>query len=239
LDTKCICGETETRFFGEKNGGTVVTCVSCGLIRRVDYDDTYTALYTEGTFYHDELQKQVGHEPYADRFLHDYDVGRLRILALLGRYRVLDVGCANGAFLAAAKDLGFQVEGLELNPVMAQTVRDNFAIRVHEAWDTVRGGFDVLTYHDVIEHVIDPQAEIDRAASFLLPGGLLILDTPDADHEAFQRLGMAWHHMRPEQHLWFFRASDLERLAILAGLEVQHVDRPIPGKIVVYLRKSA
>lgn len=236
---KCICGASETVPFGEKNGGKVATCVNCGLVRRVEYDPAaIEQLYTEGTYYHDQLQKEVGHEPYSDRYWHDYSVAAMRFPQLLREYRLLDVGCANGAFIAYARAQGMRASGLELNERMAQEAHERSGCPVHTSWTTVRGEFDVITYLDVIEHVPDPQAEIDRAASFLAPGGILVLDTPDADHEDFKRLGLAWHHMRPEQHIHYFREQDLRRLVNLAGLDVTCVSRPIPGKVVAYCRRA-
>ncbi len=49
-------------------------------------------------------------------------------LALIQRYqkppgRLLDIACGRGDFLAVARDAGWQVEGLEVNPVAAAAGR--------------------------------------------------------------------------------------------------------------------
>ena len=215
-------------------------CDTCGLIRRLNVNSfNVHALYTEGTKYHDEVQRTVGHEPYADRFEHDLSIASLRWPKLMAQYRLLDVGCANGAFLDYAKSQGMDAEGIEPNDTMAGLAHARTGCVVHRDWGSVMGQFDVITYHDVIEHVVDPQYEFELASSYLAPGGLLILDTPDADSDQFAELGMAWHHMRPLQHLWLFREEDLEALCEQNGLTHVHTDRPIPGKLVLYARNES
>lgn len=235
----CLCGETfPVTPLGQKNGFTVAECEICGTLRRLEYDPEYTKLYTEGDYYHNALQLEVGHETYAERFDHDLGVARSRLHKLHGQSRLLDVGCANGAFLQGAKDAGYNVWGLELNPAMARAAAERVDCPVYTDWTDLRWfSFDVITYHDVIEHVEDPQAEIRRAAEHLYYGGLLVMDTPDFDDPRWQELGMEYHHVRPEQHLWYFTERTFVPLFKKAGLTVTHVDRPIPGKLVVYARR--
>ena len=191
-------------------------------------------LYTQGDRYH---AGRAGHVPYRDRFAHDGSVAALRWPRLVAHLRLLDVGCANGAFVSYAAASGFAAEGLEPNPAMAAWAQQSCGRPVHRSWATVRGPFDVITCHDVIEHVRDPQRELLRLRRHLRPGGLLVIDTPDADDPRFARLGLDWHHMKPQEHLWFFAERHLRPLIERAGLEVEEVDRPIEGKLVLYLRR--
>jgi 2-polyprenyl-3-methyl-5-hydroxy-6-metoxy-1,4-benzoquinol methylase len=100
----------------------------------------------------------------------------------------------------------------------------------------VTGQFDIITYHDVIEHLVDPLDELTRIRRFLRTSGTLVIDTPDADDPRFADLCLSWHHMKPLEHLWFFTERHLRWLTERAGFHVDLVDRPIAGKIVLYAR---
>jgi 2-polyprenyl-3-methyl-5-hydroxy-6-metoxy-1,4-benzoquinol methylase len=233
--TRCLCGACDVRALGCKDGRPVGACRACGLVRTCGVPARYSRLYTVGERYH---SGRDGHVSYRDRFAHDSTVADLRWPKLMGHLRLLDVGCANGAFVDHAARQGMAAEGLEPNPAMAAWARQQCGRTIHLSWSTVHGRFDVITYHDVIEHVRDPARELRRARRHLRRGGLLVLDTPDADDPGFSRLGLSWHHMKPREHLWFFAEEHLLRLVGAAGFHVESVDRPIPGKLVLYARSA-
>ena len=84
----------------------------CGLVRTCSVPDDYMTLYTSGDRYHGG---RAGHIPYRDRFEHDWSIAAMRWPRLLSRLRLLDVGCANGAFVRYAAEQGMDAEGLELD----------------------------------------------------------------------------------------------------------------------------
>jgi 2-polyprenyl-3-methyl-5-hydroxy-6-metoxy-1,4-benzoquinol methylase len=230
-----ICGSVDFKALGKKHGRTVVKCDPCGLIRTLERTDDYIELYTEGDTYHVERDGQI---PYRERFEHDINVGLSRLAAFkeVSRPRWLDVGSANGGFLVAARSQGFAIEGLELNPGMAAWAEEASYVTVHTSWKNIEGLFDVISLHDVIEHVEDPDAELRRLRAHLTATGFLILDTPDAGHSKFAAAPMESRHTKPLEHLWFFREQDLRTLLLRTGYIVQAVDHPIPGKLVIYAR---
>lgn len=230
----CVCGSEAVGVLGSKDGRPVGRCTECGLVRTCSVPDDYMTLYTHGDRYHGE---RLGHVPYRERFAHDQSIAAMRWPRLLTHLRLLDIGCANGAFVSYAAGAGFSAEGFEPNPDLATWAQQRCGRPVHHSWATVRGPFDVITWHDVIEHVPDPSRELRRVWRYLRPGGLLVIDTPDADDPRFVRLGLAWHHMKPQEHLWFFAERHLRPLVERAGFEVDQVDHPIEGKIVVYARR--
>jgi 2-polyprenyl-3-methyl-5-hydroxy-6-metoxy-1,4-benzoquinol methylase len=230
-----LCGSPLFKALGKKDDRTVVQCEGCGLIRTLERSDDYIELYTEGDTYHVERGGQI---PYRERFEHDIAVGlsRLDTFKEVSRPRWLDVGAANGGFLVAARSQGFAIEGLELNPGMAAWAEEASYVTVHTSWKSIEGLFDVISLHDVIEHIEDPDAELRRLRTHLTATGFLILDTPDAGHSKFVAAPMDSHHTKPVEHLWFFREQDLRTLLFRTGFTVQAVDHPIPGKLVIYAR---
>jgi 2-polyprenyl-3-methyl-5-hydroxy-6-metoxy-1,4-benzoquinol methylase len=158
-------------------------------------------------------------------------------LAVLQRHarpgRVLDVGCSTGLFVAAAHRAGWQASGVEYSPDSSRIAREVYGLDVTTgALDPQMFApktFDVVTFWDVIEHVPDPVATLRVAADMLVPGGLMVLKTPNVDGlypawslKLAHRLGF-WGHPEPPGHLFQFSTATLSSLAAKAGLEVETV----------------
>jgi 2-polyprenyl-3-methyl-5-hydroxy-6-metoxy-1,4-benzoquinol methylase len=202
-------------------------------MRTLECPSTYETLYTEGDRYHVEREGQT---PYRERYDHDVGVAAVRWPKLVRELRLLDVGCANGAFVKYAAQMGVQADGLEPNVNMARWARDRTRRSIFTTWEEVEGPYDVVTLHDVFEHAADPKHLLGKIRAVLRPGGLLILDVPDAEHEEFVRAPMLSHHMKPLEHLWFWDEANLGMLLASEKFIIKTVDRPIPGKLVVYAR---
>jgi hypothetical protein len=74
-------------------------------------------------------------------------------------------------------------------------------------------------------------------ARVLAPGGVIVLTTGDFASLAARALRSTWRLMTPPQHLWFFTASSMERLAAGAGLEIASLAHPwkiVPLSLVAY-----
>ncbi len=236
LYTSCLCdGPTAPAMpLLAKDGRTVVRCLACGLVRTLERAADYETLYTDGDRYHVE---RPGHIPYRERFDHDRKIGAMRLAALASRVKWLDVGCANGGFMAAAKEAGYDVSGLELNPAMAAWASRETGCVVYTAWDQIREYYDIISYHDVFEHVADPRGELNVVHMRLNHRGLLIIDVPDITDAAAPRHGMESHHVKPLEHLYFYTERHLGRL-LQPNFEWPQFDRPIPGKLVAYARRK-
>ena len=110
--------------------------------------------------------------------------------------RVLDVGCAGGAFLVAARELGFTVTGIEPARWMAAFGRENYQLDIRdgilEAGMFEPGSFDVITLWDVIEHLPQPRETLNIVRSLLKPDGVLLVNYPDIGTLAARTLGRRW-----------------------------------------------
>lgn len=231
--TACLCGAADAEVLFDKDERLVGQCTACTLVRTLTIPDDYQQLYTDGERYHAERN---GHTPYIERENHDYGVAGKRIVRHLGQFRTLDVGTANGAFPRRLRAMGFDAAGLEVNPTMAAWARNYSQTTIYESWHEIRRRFDMITYHDVLEHVEHPARELQTAWFFLNPNGLLVLDTPDADDPRFAELGPNWHHMKPQEHLYFYTEQALRQLLDPVLYYVTAVERPLQGKVVVYAR---
>jgi 2-polyprenyl-3-methyl-5-hydroxy-6-metoxy-1,4-benzoquinol methylase len=102
--------------------------------------------------------------------------------------RLLDMGCGNGNFLAAARDRGFEVTGIEPDQHAVQFAKEHyqlkhvFAQRPEDFRRTNSGTeFDVVTFFEVLEHQEDPRAFLEIANSFLKTEGRIALSVPNRD----------------------------------------------------------
>jgi 2-polyprenyl-3-methyl-5-hydroxy-6-metoxy-1,4-benzoquinol methylase len=133
--------------------------------------------------------------------------------------RLLDVGCGNGVFLLRAKAAGWEVLGVEPDPIAAATARQS-GLEVHAGtMDTFdeTPSFNVVTSSHVIEHVHDPAGFLNQMFRLLRVGGMLWLATPNAQSLGHRRFGRAWRGLEPPRHLAIFSARALRTLLAEAG----------------------
>jgi len=148
--------------------------------------------------------------------------------------KLLEVGCARGVLLDLARQAGYEVAGVEVNGYAADYARENFGLNVLTGdLSEVDPGeqYDIVVALDVIEHLPDPASALARLASFLRPGGLAVIGTPDRRSflyrlaEALARwTGGRWTYParrfygRGWEHLTVFSRQDLSDLAANVGL---------------------
>jgi 2-polyprenyl-3-methyl-5-hydroxy-6-metoxy-1,4-benzoquinol methylase len=143
----------------------------------------------------------------------------------------LDVGCGDGRYLEVLARRGVsrdQLYGLELDEQVVARVRERgfqaFCERVETCERFEDAKFDLITMFHVIEHVDSPRAVIDRLASWLRPGGVLALETPNVDSldARLFRTG-TWGGYHIPRHWHLFKPPTLTHLAEQAGLEVEAI----------------
>jgi 2-polyprenyl-3-methyl-5-hydroxy-6-metoxy-1,4-benzoquinol methylase len=149
-----------------------------------------------------------------------------------GTGRLLDIGTAAGAFLAAARARGWVVEGCEPNRWLANWGSRHYGltIRPGSVFDHhyEPGSFDVVTLWDVLEHTTDPKAMLERCRMLLRPGGLLIVNYPDIGSWIARLLGRRWLFLT-SVHLHYFNRRTIAHILESSGFKVAvvgpHVQR--------------
>lgn len=140
-------------------------------------------------------------------------------LAGLPAGRVLEVGCGAGALLRRLRDLGWTVEGQDVDPNAASIADDN--IRVHlgdlNALALPSESYDAVVMNHVIEHVHHPVDFLRECYRLVKPRGILVITTPNAASYGHQVFGDAWRGLEPPRHLHLFTCGSLEVIAINAG----------------------
>jgi SAM-dependent methyltransferase len=140
--------------------------------------------------------------------------------------RLLDVGSGSGDFLLRMRARGWNVLGVEPDPVAAAAardkdldVRDGMLADAEFPDDT----FDAIVLSHVIEHVHDPVALLRECGRVLRPGGVLVLMTPNLTSVGHRRFGADWRGLEPPRHLHVFSANALSACVRAVGLRVAEV----------------
>ena len=140
--------------------------------------------------------------------------------------RLLDVGTAAGAFVAAARKRGWDAEGCEPNHWMADWGMRHYGITIRKGdllqQDYPEASFDVITLWDVIEHTTDPVAVLARCRVLLKPGGILVVNYPDIGSWIARLLGRRWLFLT-SVHLYYFDRRTITRLLEDSGYRTETV----------------
>lgn len=137
----------------------------------------------------------------------------------------VDVGSGYGFFRKALADAGFQHEGVEISAHARRVAREIYGFDTRSDLGDLadrQGQFDLVTLWDVIEHVPDPVALLERCRRLLTPRGVVAVKTPNLDCPEADVFGPHYHSLRRE-HLFYFTPRSLGEFARRAGLSVVHL----------------
>jgi 2-polyprenyl-3-methyl-5-hydroxy-6-metoxy-1,4-benzoquinol methylase len=101
---------------------------------------------------------------------------------------LLDIGCGTGNFLAAARDAGYRVTGIELDRNAARFARERLGLQ-RVLGETIsefaekhpEERFDVVTFFEVLEHQAAPIEFVQRVRACVREGGLIALSVPNRE----------------------------------------------------------
>jgi 2-polyprenyl-6-hydroxyphenyl methylase/3-demethylubiquinone-9 3-methyltransferase len=116
-----------------------------------------------------------------------------RKLGCLSGLRILDIGCGAGLLCEPFSRLGAQVIGVDpsiSNIAAAKLHADKAHLSIDYRCTTVeemdvRERFDIVLAMEVVEHVTDVGAFLDRCAAMLKPGGLMVISTLNRNLKSF------------------------------------------------------
>ncbi len=213
---KCdLCGADEPKPHLEVGGHTFVECDKCGFIYQNPRPPRSIEEVTEGTI---EGLTEKGYRESRQWYYR-------RILKELGKFRekgrLLEVGCASGGFLQAARDAGWEAVGVEISRQLAGIARERgLEVRICDICeaDFPAESFDVAVMNMVIEHVPSPREVILKVREFLRPGGAIWMHTPNYASTAIRMSPDGYNY--PGGHFCCFTPATLTRLCNECELEI-------------------
>lgn len=165
------------------------------------------------------------------------------------KYRnILECGCSTGFLSRRIAEGGARVVGIEVDAEAAAQARNHcakvLAIDLNRShWTRDIGEkFDLITFGDVLEHLLDPLATLREAGNALAPGGRVLISLPNVAHWTaraklllgrfeYQELGLLDY-----THLRFFTTITAKKLIREAGYRIISSVPTIGGRFVGHFR---
>lgn len=157
------------------------------------------------------------------------------------RRRLLEVGCGSGEALSRMQRMGWEVEGVDLDPLAVENAcAKGLPVRLGElaSQQYPDNSFDAIFMGHVIEHVHDPIGLLRESRRILKVGGKLVILTPNVNSWGHRRFGRAWLHLDPPRHLMLFGLRTLERIVKDAQLRIERLVTSTRGATDVWLRSK-
>jgi SAM-dependent methyltransferase len=164
------------------------------------------------------------------RRLRDYHLKALCLASVLLSFssKVLDVGCAEGSFIKALEEIGFDVYGCDIaeEPI-------GFAKRIYNLRNVLASSvenlpshwqnFELITAFEVLEHLETPLEFLRSIFTILKPGGFLILSVPNYNYHSKKRIrgGAKWD--APPEHLTRWPEETLKCALLKVGFSFNSI----------------
>lgn len=136
--------------------------------------------------------------------------------------RALEVGCGAGFLLSELKNIGWEIEGVEIDPRAAEAARRNSGCFIRTGdfrdLDLPRSSFELIVMHHVFEHLSDPVGALKAIAELLAYSGSAVLIYPNRDALGARIFRRHWIHWDSPRHLVMAPGSALADAASRAGL---------------------
>jgi 2-polyprenyl-3-methyl-5-hydroxy-6-metoxy-1,4-benzoquinol methylase len=227
----CRVKNEETLYYAPER---IVRCKRCGLIYcnpRLDAQ-SLEKIYSKDYFVVDEQSSGIDYKAYANYIREEPVITRSMIKRMKKVERfaehkgvLLDVGCAAGFSLIAAKKLGWEAEGIEFSEFCVNYARSR-GLAVHQGslhdYPGSKESIDAITMWDYLEHSSDPLGDLKICSSLLKRGGIILLSIPNVDSWSYRLLGKKWIGFKNIEHLYFFSRKTLEKLARAAGITMEN-----------------
>ena len=209
-------------------------CHAC----RIDYLQSFGGpprTYRRGYFF-EEYRAQYG-KSYLEDFASIEAIGRGRIALIeralgsrakeLPRGAIVDIGCAYGPFLAAARDTGWPCFGIDVSRDAVAYVRNALKLPAAclplERLERRRipgARIDAITLWYVIEHLDDLDGALRRLAGLLDPGGVLAFSTPNGRGISSRSSTRSFLEASPRDHRTILAPTGLRRLLARYGFRL-------------------
>jgi 2-polyprenyl-3-methyl-5-hydroxy-6-metoxy-1,4-benzoquinol methylase len=217
-----FCQSSHVKKIFSKHGFSWVRCRQCGMVyvnpqlTEEAISNLYSSTYSEKSA---SLEKKI--QPQHLRILK-------QLSKILGKGKLLDVGCFKADFLNVAKSKDWEVYGTEISKHAIDYAKKVYGIGVDKGSlldiKYEDSFFDVVTMNDVIEHLHDPKAYVEKVAKIMKPGGVFYVGTPNFNSLSRVLFGKHWGAVIFPWHLQYFSVRTLRRLLEQHGFKIKKVN---------------
>jgi len=206
------------------NGLDTLRCQNCGLAWRSLFDisaDYYAGLHVG--------EVDVGEEKAAAR-LRNAENRLASIKEFLPKGGICDIGCGDGSFLSALRDKGYRnCWGIEPSAHACESASgkklDVVTGDVSDVPRFTRGKMlRAVTLFHVLEHMDDPLETLQILRDALPSGGILVIETPDAN-AAIQKVTGHKNILIYREHLFYWTERSLRTALEQKGFRILKISR--------------
>ncbi len=219
-----VCGSARSRAFLACDGFAFVRCAACSIVYqnpRPVFDDV--RLRYAGDYFSYELSNESNFFGLMRMGLRDVDFSHAATTLPTPR-RFLDIGCATGMLIESMKGEGWDVQGVDVCRESAEYGASHRGVKIFpgtlEEAAFPAASFAAVHFSHLIEHLPDPRSFLAEVRRILLPGGCVLVTTPNIDGFQARLFGTAWRSAIAD-HLVLFSKKTLLRLLEEAGFEVR------------------
>lgn len=232
---KCnLCGADDARLHLAVSGFRIMRCNRCSLtyvnprLNEKKIFEIYNKNYFDGgganPYYANYLSERQWRSKQQDIELVDL----MKYTANGGK--LLEIGCAYGFFLEAAKLRGWEARGVEISEKAGSFAKNELKhdVFIGTFMDAPlpEDYFDAVHMDGVIEHLPDPMANIRKIAKLLKKGGVIGMGTPNIASFGARTFGEGFRLLEPNAHLFYFAPATLGKMLTDNGFEILHVRYP-------------
>jgi 2-polyprenyl-3-methyl-5-hydroxy-6-metoxy-1,4-benzoquinol methylase len=214
-----FCGENSSELWVDENF-TLQKCKMCTLVFKnipdlnsAKIEELQTGLYT------DEIHRSKVKK--LDKMIKD----RVELLKhFKSSGRLLEIGCATGAFLSEAKQHGFDAVGLDASSNYAKFTQELGLDVRHGRLEDVnfkKEEFDVIAFSHLLEHIENPLSFLEELKTYLKPDGVLFIVVPNEASSTNKILGYKHSTYQQPDHLFFFTKITLNNYLEKAGFSTK------------------
>ena len=225
-----VCGkEAQERSAARFKDRTYRRCTRCGIIYM---DRTCPPPVEYGReYFFESYTKQYG-KTYLEDFPNLTAMAKRRIAVIKKIFKtqeqksLLDIGCAYGPFLAAARKEGFSASGIDPAEDAVSYVQDKLGIPASCGFFPgcplpSSPPYDVVTLWYVIEHFTDCAAALAEIRRILKSGGILAFSTPSFSGVSGLFSLRRFLSASPQDHFTLWSPKTCKKALALAGFRVK------------------
>lgn len=230
VDACPACKSQRRQFAFRKEAFSYQSCENCGSVyveRRLNAAMMETLYGPDGRSVYQMKHLYIPTADYRIETIYKRKAEALRSLTA-GR-RLLDFGCSAGYFMAAARNAGWDVDGVELNEFSANWAKQELGLEAVFHGDIREAGyapqsFDIITMWDVFEHVPDPAALLELVKPYLKADGTIVIETSHIDCFETEFLNADNTNIVGDLHLIHFTLDALKKIATSRGFDVKNYE---------------
>lgn len=161
-----------------------------------------------------------------------------------------EVGCGMGYFLQYARKAGYNVSGIEYAELGVRACKEKFGLDVQQSsfedYHLQSNRYDVIFMGDVLEHLIDPLAMLEKAHAMICETGVVVVEVPSMFNSiigrtatvGFKLLNKKKKMPMPPYHVNEFTPATLKTMIKKAGFRDAVIIQRIKAPSSITLRGS-